>query len=486
VAPLMRRGQAGVSLCVKGVPVRRWILSLQGCVVAVVLAAAGCGGGDDAARHGPGYAITDVAVVDVEAGTVRPDQTVIVAGDRIERVGPESDVSVPSHARRIDGRGLYLMPGLVDAHVHYYDPPVFGRLLIANGVVLVRDMGLPTDTILKVRDALNQGETLGPEMVATGSVLDASPPLIPSVSVGLRTPAEGRAAVIEHARAGVDMIKVYSSLDREVFLAIVEEADRQGLKVVGHVPDSVPIDAAAAAGLRSSEHFFGFEKLVAALLGEPTAQEYTGMGADALNLRRWRELDPRELQSAFRQLGASGLTVCPTVVTFKAGMHTRAFQTGSFEGSEYVSQRLLDVWKSQWAGQNDLPGYVWQSWAALVSELNRAGVPLLVGTDLIVPGVLSGFSVHEEMAIWQEAGIPPADVLRSATLVPARFMGLGDRLGSVSEGKTASLALVRANPLADVRNAEQIEGVFLRGRYFDRDDLGRLLSEAHALAHPAA
>jgi len=74
----------------------------------------------------------------------------------------------------------------------------------------------------------------------------------------------------------------------------------------------------------------------------------------------------------------------------------------------------------------------------------------------------------------------------SATLVPARFMGLGDRLGSVGEGKTASLALVRANPLEDVRNAEQIEGVFLRGRYFGRDDLGQLLAEASALAHPAA
>ena len=171
------------------------------------------------------------------------------------------------------------------------------------------------------------------------------------------------------------------------------------------------------------------------------------------------------------------------MVVFKTGMHTKAFQTGSFEGSEYVSQRVLDVWKSQWAGQNDLPDFVWKNWAALVSELNRAGVPLMVGTDLIVPGILPGFSVHQEMAIWQKAGIAPADVLRGATVVPAEFMGLGDRLGSVSERKTASLVLVRANPLKDVRNAEQIEGVFLRGRYFSRADVNQLLAEARALAH---
>ena len=146
--------------------------------------------------HGAGYAITSVAIVDVEARDrafpIRRSSWRAIGSRRSDR-NPTSPFH-PTHGR-IDGRGLYLMPGLVDAHVHYYDPPVFGRLLIANGVVLVRDMGLPTDTILKVRDALNRGETLGPEMVATGSVLDGSPPLIPSVSVGLRTPAEGRAAV---------------------------------------------------------------------------------------------------------------------------------------------------------------------------------------------------------------------------------------------------------------------------------------------------
>jgi imidazolonepropionase-like amidohydrolase len=90
------------------------------------------------------------------------------------------------------------------------------------------------------------------------------------------------------------------------------------------------------------------------------------------------------------------------------------------------------------------------------------------------------------MAIWQEAGIAPATVLRSATTVPAKFMGLGDRLGSVSEGKTASMVLVRANPLEDIRNAQQIEGVFLRGRYFSRDDVNQLLVEARESARQSS
>jgi len=431
------------------------------------------------------YIIADVTVVDVEKGIAIPGQTVLVAGDRIEKIGAPGEIGLPEGARIIDGHGLYLMPGLVDAHVHYLDAPVFGRLMIANGVLLVRDMGMPTDYILKLRDELNRGEMLGPEMVATGAILDGDPPLIPSISLGVRTPEEGRAAVREQAEAGVDMIKVYSSLDQDVFLAIVDEAQKYGLKVVGHVPDSIYIEDAAAAGLRSSEHFFGFEKVIAKLLGQPVHLNYAGMGAEASYLQRLGEVDPAELEQVYQRIGASGMTVCPTVITFKVGTEISAFQAGNFPGKEYISPNVLEIWKSQWSQQNDLPDYIWQNWAQMVSGLNQAGVPLMVGTDLMVPGILPGYSVHEEMAIWQEAGIPPADVLRSATLVPAQFMGLGDRLGSLGEGKTASMVLVRANPLEDIRNAEQIEGVFLRGQYFSRQDLDRLLEEARVLAQAA-
>jgi imidazolonepropionase-like amidohydrolase len=120
--------------------------------------------------------------------------------------------------------------------------------------------------------------------------------------------------------------------------------------------------------------------------------------------------------------------------------------------------------------------------AAFVRELHDAGVTLLVGTDLLFPGIIPGYAVHEEMAIWQDAGIPAADVLRSATILPARFMGLDERLGTVAEGKVASMVLTRANPLEDIHNAQQIESVFLRGQYFSRADLDRLLAEARDLA----
>ncbi|MGE5374737.1 MAG: amidohydrolase family protein, partial [Bacteroidota bacterium] len=148
--------------------------------------------------------ISNVSIVDVKNGAIIPRQTVILNGDRIERIGAQGDISVPRGARVIDGRGLHLMPGLVDAHVHYLDAPVFGRVMIASGVLLVRDMGMPNEYILPLRDELNQGKTLGPEMVATGTMLDGVPPIIPQIALGISTPEEGRAAVRQQAEAGVN------------------------------------------------------------------------------------------------------------------------------------------------------------------------------------------------------------------------------------------------------------------------------------------
>jgi imidazolonepropionase-like amidohydrolase len=426
--------------------------------------------------------ITGVAVVDVEKGLVVADQTVVVVGDRIVQIAPSAEVAAAPNSRLVDGRGLYLMPGLVDAHVHDYDPEVFGRLLLANGVVLVRDMGQPTAQALKLRQDANSGALLGPEMIVTGSILDGDPPFIREISFGLRTAGQARAAVLEQAAAGVDQIKVYSGLDLELLQAITEEADRYGLKVVGHVAEAIYLEDAVAAGQDSIEHLHGFDKVIGKLLGEPITLKRGGMGVDFKYWPRLVEVDRAELQVVLRRLADSGVVVCPTVIVFKVGVNVEAAIAGEHPRREYISPGIRGIWKEMWASQSDIPAVIWQSMAAFVRELHEAGVTLLVGTDLLFPGIIPGYAVHEEMAIWQEAGIPPADILRSATIVPARFMGLDDRLGTVAEGKVASMVLVRANPLEDIHNAQQIEGVFLRGQYFSREDLDQLLVEAQDLA----
>jgi imidazolonepropionase-like amidohydrolase len=428
------------------------------------------------------YAITNVTIVDVKKGNLIPGQTVLVVNDRIDRIGPLEKVKIPQGTTIIDGQGLYLMPGLVDAHVHYFDPPIFGRVLIVNGVLLVRDMGMPNEYILPLRDQLNSGNTLGPEMVTTGFMLDGNPPIIPPIAVGLKTPDEARIAVRQQVEAGANMIKVYSALDRDVYLALMDEAKAQDIKVVGHIPDTVYLEDAVAAGQSGIEHWFGFEKVIADLLGEPVDLNHGWMGSNPVYLTRLAEVDPRALQDFYKRLKDSGVTVDPTIVTFRNMPTVNGLERQNQPHSEYISNDLFSMWKTQWAGQTEIPDVIWQNWAQMVRQLNEAEIPLMVGTDLMCPGLVPGYSVHDEMQIWQEAGIPPADILRSATLVPVQFMGLDKRLGSISEGKTASMVLVRENPLEDISNAQQIESVFLRGQYFSREDLDQLLDEAKELA----
>jgi len=355
--------------------------------------------------------------------------------------------------------------------------------MLANGVVMVRETGQPNDTALPLRQALNEGALLGPEMVATGWILDGDPPFIPQASHGVKTPEEGRAEVRRQAAAGVDQIKVYSKLEKDVFTAICDEALRVGLKPVGHVPEAVYLEDAVAAGMRSIEHVHGFDKVVGRLLGEPIILKSGGMGVNFDYWPRLAEVDPNRLGEVLGRIRASGVVVCPTVIVFKSQAGLGDVSARTYAGHEYISPLIQGIWDSLWNPANRAEmETLWPPIAAFVGALHKSGIPLMIGTDVTMPGVIPGFAVHEEMAVWQEAGIPPADILRSATIVPARFLDRDQRLGTIAAGKIASLALVRGNPLEDIRHAEKIEGLFLKGRFFSRADLDQLLKEARDLA----
>ncbi len=423
--------------------------------------------------------LNNVTIVDVEKGILENNSTIAVSGEKIRRITRQSLQNTPEDAKVIDGNGLFAMPALIDAHLHYVDEKTFGPMMIANGVLFVRDMGDPTDNAIALRAKLKSGEILGPEMITTGSVLDGFPPAIPPLCISCKTPEEGREAVRRQVSAGVDQIKVYSGLPKDVFLAIADEAHKLGIAVVGHVPESITIEDAANAGLKSSEHPFGIGKIIAKLLGDSVRLSTRGMGTDVPYFLKFKDVNKEEFRKALQRIGATGMHACPTLVVFKHGAHLKEIFSGRYPMMEYASPMLIGMWRAMWSGQpeNELVSKVLSPMEDVVKEMHESGIQLMVGTDLITPGVVPGYSVHEEMVLWQEAGISPLEILRSATIVPAKFMHVDNRLGTIGEGKTASFVLLRANPLEDVRNAGKIEGVVFRGRYFSRTDLDRLLED---------
>jgi amidohydrolase family protein len=425
--------------------------------------------------------IAPVSVIDVVSGRAVPDQAVVIDGEKIAAVAAASSYVAPPGATRIDGAGKFLLPGLFDAHVHYVDPDTFGPLFLANGVVFVRDMGNPTEVIVSTRDRLNRGDLLGPEMICTGNIVDGVPPVWP-FSEACDTPEEGREAVRELRAAGVDQIKVYSRLKKEVYQAVVAEAAAVELPAVGHIPESCTIDDAIAAGQASNEHMMGFGALLDRLTPADVDRGEDETRGKWPSRRFWLlypKVDKAALAKELAKIAASGMVQCPTLVV-NAGIASTVGMKGDADPRmAYVPGTLRAIWgglpsesfgRFMQAAQPYMKG--------MVGDVARAGVPMMVGTDLANPYVFAGFAVHDEIGCLVEAGLSPAAALRAATIVPARFCGADRRLGTIEAGKVASMVLLAANPLEDVANTRKIDSVWLRGRRFDRAALDGLLEEA--------
>ncbi|MCC5822804.1 MAG: amidohydrolase family protein [Phycisphaerales bacterium] len=425
----------------------------------------------------PPVLLRGVSVIDVDQGSASGPQDVLIRAGLIERIADPGSIDPPTDARQVDAAGRYLIPGLFDAHVHILaGQGVFEPLLIAHGVTAARDTGAPTEAILEARRQSASHDFVGPDLIVTGAIIDGRPPVWP-MSEECETAEEARDAVRRLAAAGVDQIKVYSRLPREAYFAALAEARALGLPVTGHVPESVTLEEAIEAGQDCIEHFEGFAPLLRRLNPPERAPDRTGVFAGFDGWLRYGSVDRERLDAVLDQLAEHAVMQCPTLAVW----HGLASDPSIREDARmaYIPGMLGGMWAG--ALNEEFAGFVrlaMRSMRSLVADLHAAGVPMMIGTDLGNPFVFPGWSVHEEMRRFRDAGVPDAEVLRMATIVPARFCGVHDRLGTVEEGKQASLVLLNANPLEDIGAVSEIEAVFLRGRLFDRADLDALLAQA--------
>lgn len=440
--------------------------------------------------------ITNVTVINPGTSSVQRDKTVVISGDRITEV---SDAAAhfqhSKNVRVIDGRGQYLIPGLWDMHVHSAFGDWFpgGRdiilpLFIADGVTGVRDMGGDVPVLLLWRKQIADGQIVGPRMVISGPMLDGYLPdgklRFPS-SVAVTTPESAVAAVDSLKAQGVDFIKVQSEVSDSAYHAAAAEAHKQGLPFVGHVPDKVRLEETVAAGQKSIEHLMG---IFEACSGEED-KFISGKGDLKLMLTSH---DEQKCDALIRLLAESKTWQVPTLVWQRGGTFLDQRDLKHHPLDKYVPAYWRDVTWRRFTDEMmpDLlrdPLALRQEYFArnlqMVGTMHRAGVPFMAGTDT-APGVyvMPGFSLHDELANFVEAGFTPMEALQTATSNPARFLGTESSFGSVETGKTADLLLLSANPLDDIHNTQKISAVIANGRLFDRAALDQLLVGVEASA----
>ncbi len=431
--------------------------------------------------------IDDVTVIDVKGGPSLPHRCVLVRGTRIFAVvGPEDC----ANARRIDGvsidgKGKFLIPGLWDMHVHMVFGDWFPRgkevtlpLFIANGITGVRDMGGELDVLQQWRKEIQAKTLLGPRIAMSGPMLDGPQPRFPS-SIAIKTPEDGRRAVDDLKARGADFIKLQSLIPRDAVFAIADEAKKQGIPFVGHVPDSLRASEASDAGQKSFEHLIGiFEG------SSPLEDEFIrGKKTEAQFLSTY---DPKRAQALFALLAQNQTWQCPTLIWERGGNLIDQTDFAHDTRAKYVPAYWKDVtWKRFTEAimhdfnTDDLATrkrFV-EKELEVVNAMHRAGIPFLAGTDT-PPGVyiFPGFSLHEELLRFVAAGFTPLEALQTATINPAKFLGLEDKLGTIEQEKLADMVLLDANPLDDIRNTQKIAAVIVNGRYLSRDELDKMLA----------
>lgn len=434
-------------------------------------------------------AFVDVNVIPMDKERVLSHQTVIVRDGVLVEIRDVKRVRIPTGAQRIDGAGKFLIPGLTDMHVHLFTDDEFPdalaedelRVMIAYGVTTIRLMtGTPEQLVLRKKSA--SGEILAPAIYA------ASPQFTGRKSTNahlVTTEAEGRAAVVKSKQDGYDFIKVTTYLKPEVYEAIVDEARKQNIRVVGHA-DSRYVGLTRA--LKAKQQIEHLDSYLEALLPESSPVKGSVSDIYLYNPKNWESLDyidESKIPAIARATVQANPFVVPTLHLFK-------FTVGKGRTPEsflaqpdirFYPQKTIDLWMgvSKRYLSTAAPIEKREKYIAIRNKLVKAiydvGGRVMAGSDTPEWLMLYGYTLHLEMIDLRDAGLSNYAALETATRNPALFFGTLDKTGTIERGKRADVVLLEANPLNDIANTQRRVGVMVKGKYYAQAEMDQWLNE---------
>jgi CubicO group peptidase (beta-lactamase class C family) len=442
-------------------------------------------------RSTPVSAFINVNVIPMDRERVLKDQIVIVRDGRIAEIGDASRIKAPKDAQVIDGRGKYLIPGLIDMHTHLFSDEDFPdslagdelAVMVANGVTTIRLM-IGTPEHLELRAKIAKGELHGPSIYVASPEFTGRRPGGIFNGRSVTTPDEARRAVRECKGAGYDFIKLTTHITRPVYDAVIETAKEEGIRVVGHVDTPVGLYHALAAG-QQIEHL---DSYMEALLRDDSPIKASVSDVGVWRKPNWVSLDyidERKVDAAIKATAQAGVYSTPTLTFFKLSFAVEQSEADLRARLDYrffpakLRESRLAAHRRYWT---DPPTperrqrYI-SIRNRLVKGIHDARGKIMAGSDTPELFLLYGYTLHRELQSLVEAGLTPYAALAAATRTPAEFLRTLDTCGTIARGKRADLVLLEANPLDDIRNTERRAGVMLRGRWLPEAELKKTLDE---------
>lgn len=433
--------------------------------------------------------ISNVTIVDVENGQLKPQQWVMIKKGSITRIGGAEEGLTWKADKVIDGSGRFLMPGLWDMHAHIWNDATTFPLLVANGVTGVRGMFEDMNNVKRWRESIASGKIAGPRLMVAGPIVDGPKPVWPG-SVAVKNETDGRRAVDSlKNQLKVDFIKVYSLLSPDSYLAIADESRKQNIPFAGHVPNEVTALEAARAGQKSQEHLYGLIE-IASDSSDHWFKLVKGTIKDSsLNTRArrkeflFRTYNETRLKQVLLEMKETGTYICPTLTVNRGIAYVNDTSLLHDPRMVYMGNFIRNFWdyrkdfrfKSWTPADFQYSRREFELKLKITRLIHEAGIPILAGTDFPNPHCYAGFGIHDEMALLVKAGLSNAAAIQAATINPARYFNLSATEGSVAENKTANLILLSQNPLQNISHTQSIEMVLLQGRVYSAADLQQML-----------
>jgi imidazolonepropionase-like amidohydrolase len=432
-------------------------------------------------------AYVGATVIDGRGNKPKPNQVLIIKGDKIIRILPADDFIETDSIEVVNVKDKFIIPGLIDMHAHVTVLPIDEnnaikdsmdidasikslKTILQFGITTVRNPAAPLHDVLRLKTLTQQKNYIGPEVYSAGNPLNKTKAKFGPL-VAVTTEKEVREEVMRQAKGGVDFIKVYATLSPKLTKIAIDEAHKQGLKVIGHLQQTTWTQGAE----------FGIDAICHAA---PWSVEYLPVGKRKgyrptfLGRLFWLEnvnYQSAQLIEMAKSMAKNNVIFDPTLITF----HTKFWGDDSMythtPDLKLVHPTILNVWNtvtftSGWTEDDyKRAKKQWKKLLALTKLLYDEGVIITTGSDFPNPWVLPGLSLHQEMKLLTDAGIPPLEVIKCATYNGAAGIGIGAETGSIEVGKKADFVVLEKNPLEDINNTKGILLIVKEGKQIVED-----------------